>query len=211
MLQFVREIPIRIVIQGALSYRRGFLFHVAAGFNHEVDVLSGMSVNLMDVDLWLAALKKELEKEVFHVSSESFNSCFAEIMSLAQSLLSKMATEQGVTLASLTFREERGSIFSWDCAEPRDRLKFTSFQYVESFSHSVAFQLLRCGFVWQRAQGCEADYSYESFRLLKSLSNREAAPLPRQLEQLIGVKLNSGSTLMSVQIEYLEDKSKVIF
>ena len=50
MLQLIRETPIRVVSEGTLSSRRGFLFYIAAGFSKEVDPLSGMSVDLVQVD-----------------------------------------------------------------------------------------------------------------------------------------------------------------
>ncbi len=84
MLQLVREIPIYTTIQGALSSRRGFLFHLSAGFSHEVDPLSGMSVNLVKVDEWLWRLKKNLEKDVFVSETESLNHTFAEIMAVTR-------------------------------------------------------------------------------------------------------------------------------
>lgn len=210
MLQFVREIPIRIVIQGALSARRGFLFHVAAGFSGEVDPLSGMSVNLMLVDQWLWNLKKDLENDIFQATSESFNHTFAEIMAIVRLRLTEDATEQGVHLASLTFREERGATFSWNQEMPPEEMTFTSFQFIECLPKDKEFQLLRLGFQWRRVQGCEADYAYESFRILKSLSYGDATGLYAKLADFVGVKLESGSSLLSVSVENLEDSSKVI-
>lgn len=210
MLQFVREIPIRIVIQGALSARRGFLFHVAAGFSGEVDPLSGMSANLVLVDEWLWKLKKDLEKDIFQATSESFNHTFAEVMAIARLRLTENATAEGVHLASLTFREERGAMFAWDQGLSPDQMKFTSFQFIEAFPKGGEFQLLRLGFQWQRVQGCEADYAHESFRILKSLSYSDAASLYTKLTDFVGVKLDSGSSLFSVSVENLEDGSKVI-
>ncbi|NUN07165.1 MAG: hypothetical protein HUU57_15575 [Bdellovibrio sp.] len=210
MLQFVREIPIRIVIQGALSARRGFLFHLAAGFSGEVDPLSGMSVNLMLLDEWLWQLKKDLEQDIFQATSESFNHTFAEIMAIARLRLTEKAEEQGVRLASLVFREERGATFSWDLGLPPEQMQFTSFQFIECVPRDGQFQLLRLGFTWLRLQSCEADYAHESFRILKTLSFGDVAGLYARLSGFLGMRLDSGSSLLKVSVENTEDGSKVI-
>lgn len=168
MLQFVREIPIRIVIEGASSARRGFLFYLAAGFFKEIDPLSGMSVDLVLVDQWLASLKKDLEQTVFitpgdavvresfsneaslressiwggssNKSAESFSHSFAEIMSVSRLNLIEKAEKYGASLKSLRFREERGWSFSWDSAQSPEEMVFSCSLYLESFLKSEGIE-----------------------------------------------------------------------
>jgi len=209
MLQFVREVPIRIVIQGALSSRRGFLFHLAAGFSHDVDPLSGMSVNLMLIDEWLWKLKKNLEKDPFITDSESMNPAFSELMAVARLNLTEQAESVGAELRSLTFREERGWSFSWEADQSPEDMVFCYPQYLESLPKEDLFDLVRVGFRWVRVQGCNADYHHESFLLLKSLAVKESAVLLEQLEKWVGYKLPSGSFVQGVQVEYLGENYSV--
>nr|WP_295905977.1 hypothetical protein [uncultured Bdellovibrio sp.] len=209
MLQFVREVPIRIVIQGALSSRRGFLFHLAAGFSHDIDPLSGMSVNLMFVDEWLWKLKKDLEKDPFISSRESFNHAFAEVMAVTRLNLTQNAAELGVTLSSLTFREERGWSFSWNSAQAPEEMTFQYKHYIESMPKEGACDLVRVAFDWERVQGCEADYQHEGFLLLKPIANKDSEVLREELAKVVGHVLPSGSTLKNVQIEYLGENYRL--
>lgn len=209
MLQFVREIPIRIVIQGALSSRRGFLFHLAAGFSHEVDPLSGMSVNLMFVDEWLWKLKKDLEKDPFISSRESLNHAFAEIMAVARLNLTEKAAELGVKLSSLTFREERGWSFSWKSSQTPEEMTFQYKHYIESVPKDDAFDLLRVAFDWERVQGCEADYQHEGFLLLKPIAAKDSETLREELSKCIGHQLSTGSRVRNIEIEYLGENYKL--
>ncbi|WP_374030072.1 hypothetical protein [Bdellovibrio bacteriovorus] len=211
MLQFVREIPILIVIQGALSSRRGFLFHLAAGFTKEIDPLSGMSVNLMLVDEWLKDLKTDLEATLFESSSESVNHAFAEVMAVARLNLTEKAEKEGAQLASLRFREERGWSFSWSHEQSPEEMMFTYPHYIESLPKNEKFDLLRVNFEWHRVQGCEADYQHEGFLLLKKLAQKEASELQNSLPSLLQTKLPSGSSLQNIELEYLGANYKVAF
>lgn len=195
MLQFVREVPISIVIEEAPSQRRGFLFHLAAGFSKSVDPLSGMTVNLVLVDQWLADLKANLEKD-FHTS-------FADIMALTRRNLLENADKEAAHLVSLSFREERGWSFSWVASEPPEVLNFSYSHYLESFPKDEKFDLLKVIFHWRRLPGCEEDFQHEGFKLLKGVSLRESVDLQEDLSQCVGHRLSSGSFLQKVEIQYL--------
>ncbi|WP_415061935.1 hypothetical protein [Bdellovibrio sp.] len=195
MLQFVREIPISIVIEAAPSQRRGFLFHLAAGFSKDVDPLSGMTVNLMAVDQWLSDLKVNLEKAAF-IS-------FAEVMAVARLTLLERANKEAATLQSLSFREERGWAFSWNSEDSEDVLNFSYAHYLESFPKNEKFDLLKVVFHWRRLQNGEEDFQHEGFKLLKELSLKESVDLHESLHDCVGHRLASGSFLQKVEILHL--------
>lgn len=209
MLQFVREIPLRIVMEGALSQRRGFLFYLAAGFHHEVDTLSGMSVNLMDVDEWLWGLKNDLEGSLLQTPSESLNHAYAELMAIARLRLSERAAEQGALLTSLVFREERGWSFSWESSLSPETLIFSHGQWVELISGADKFDLARVEFAWSRVQGCEEDFAHESLRVMKSLADKTVAEVLGHLRGQIVLRLPSGSYLKNISITYLGEDYKI--
>ncbi|MGZ3782327.1 MAG: hypothetical protein ACXVCY_16875 [Pseudobdellovibrionaceae bacterium] len=230
-LQFVREIPIRIVIE-ASSGRRGFLFYLAAGFFKELDPLTGMSADLVLVDGWLENLKKDLEQSSFKTSSESFNSSFAELMAVSRLNLIEAAEKHGVFLKSLSFREARGWSFSWISSQAPEEIIFSQTLYVESFSKlaidpngevdlveldkdrykdkSYRFELLRLTFNWVRLQNCDADFHHESVKLLKGCHVKNAEDLHKNLKALIGIRVPSGSFLKSVEVNHLDENFGVI-
>lgn len=204
MLQFVRQIPIRILIQGASSERRGFLFKVAAGFSKEVDPLSGMTVNLVLVDRWLRDLKCSLEADVFVSKSGILSHAFAEIMAVTRLNLLERAEEEGATLTSLEFREERSWSFSWSHHMTAEEMDFSYTQFMEAFPHSPEiFDLLKIEFVWRRQQGSEEDFQHEGFKILKGLTARDFATLHEQLRLHAHFKLSSGSSLQAVTIHHM--------
>lgn len=211
MLQFVREIPIRMVIQGALSSRRGFLFHLAAGFSHDIDPLSGMSINLVKVDEWLWKLKKNLEKDVFISETESLNHSFAEIMAVTRLSLLEEVEKEKAELTSLHFREERGWSFAWNSAMSPQEMIFQNSHYIESLPREGHFDLLRVHLEWRRQPHCEADYAHESFLLLKSLTHTTAEDLHKKAAALVGHQLESGTSLQRVHLDHLGESYKVSF
>ncbi|XGC79681.1 hypothetical protein ACES2L_10110 [Bdellovibrio bacteriovorus] len=203
MLQFIREIPIRIVLQGALSNRRGFLFYLSAGFSGEVDPLSGMTVNLMAVDQWLAELKEDLEESLFISPTESLTHAFAEIMAVCRLNLVEKAEKEQVELISLTFREERAWSFSWNKNISPEEMFFTYSHYLESLSTAERFDLLKIDFQWLRVSGCEEDLQHEGFKILKSVSHKPAIELTQKLTENIEYLLESGSHLKAISVHYL--------
>lgn len=206
MLQFVREIPIRITLQGTPSSRRGFLFHLAAGFasaDGSVDPLSGMSVNLLLVDRWLAELKSGLEQAVFVSKNESLNHALAEVMAVARLKLTECAEVAGATLQSLSFREERGWSFQWNASQSPQEQRFTYGQYFEMVPKSSSSELVRVEIRWHRMFDCEGDYQHEGFRLLKGLSLITQEELLQQLGRLVGYRLSSGSSVESITVNLL--------
>ncbi|MNJ94631.1 hypothetical protein D3C87_123330 [compost metagenome] len=201
MLQFVRQIPIQIVIAKALSERRGFLFYVAAGFSKEVDPLSGMTVNLMKVDEWLQTLKEELEESLFISETESLNHAFAEVMAVIRLNLAEQAETEGASLTSLTLKEERGWSLSWSHSMSPEEMLISRTHYLESFS-STSWDLIKLHLKWLRHSGCEADYAHEGFKLLRSIKTESSSLLFSELKKLVGTKLSSGSALQSIEMEY---------
>ena len=206
MLQFVREIPISIVIEGASSARRGFLFHLAAGFSKDVNPLSGMTVNLMLVDQWLGDLKSALEQDVFVSKSESLSHAFAEILAVTRLNLIEQAEKEQATLMSLSFREERGWGFSWNNKLSPEQMLVRNSHFLEAFLQDrESFALLKAEFEWLRVANCESDFSHESFKIVKNLSVKSFAELSEALSTRKGQQLPSGSRLESVTIHHLSE------
>ena len=206
MLQFVREIPISIVIEGASSARRGFLFHLAAGFSKDVNPLSGMTVNLMLVDQWLWDLKSAIEQDVFVSKSESLSHAFAEILAVTRLNLIEQAEKEQATLASLSFREVRGWGFSWSNKLSPEQMLVRNSQFLEAFLQvRESFALLKAEFEWLRVANCESDFSHESFKIVKNLSVKSFAELSEALSTRKGRQLPSGSRLESVTIHHLSE------
>lgn len=203
MLQFIREIPIRVEVQETLSLRRGFLFYLAAGFSKDVDSQSGMSANLMSVDSWLQRLRADLEGTVFVLGTKNLNHAYAEVMAVARLNLIEKAEKEGVTLVSLRFREERGWSFFWSSSMSPGDMIFSFPHYLESLPRSEPFDLLKVYLQWHRTQGCEADYQHEGFKLMKTLAAQPAQGVHESLRTFVGKKLESGSFLGSIRVEHL--------
>lgn len=204
MLQFVREIPISIILEGASSARRGFLFHLAAGFSKDINPLSGMTVNLMLVDQWLGELRASLEKDVFSSKSESLSHAFAEILAVTRLNLVEQAEKEQATLVSLSFREERGWRFSWNHKLSPEQMLVSYSQFLEAFVHEREnFALLKAEFEWLRVANCETDFSHESFKIVKNLSVKSFAELSEALSLKKGQRVQSGSRLDSITIHHL--------
>ncbi|WP_413584615.1 hypothetical protein [Bdellovibrio sp. HCB274] len=204
MLQFVREIPVSIVLQSASSARRGFLFHMAVGFSKEVNPLSGMTVNLMLVDAWLGKLKADLESTAFHSRSDSLSHAFAEIMAVARLNLIEQCEAEEAQLISISFREERGWSFSWQHLQSPQEMTVTQPHFLEAFLQNTAdFGLLKVEFAWNRVADCEADFSHEGFKILKTISARSVSELADKLAPLKEFRLSSGSSLQEIHIKHL--------
>lgn len=211
MLQFVREVPFRIVVQGTLSSRRGFLFHVAAGFSKAVDPLSGMSVNLTSVDQWLEDARLQFATNPIDSSSENITEDLVRWVEAIKLFLSQNARTEGATLTSLRFREERGWSLFWSEAQFSGQLILSYSHYIESLPANGAFDLLKIQFSWLRAPHCQADCQHEGFKLLKAVSAFEARQLTEQLKKHAGMTLHSGTVLLAVRLEYLGEKYAVEF
>lgn len=198
MLQFVREIPLRIVLQGASSERRGFLFYVSAGFSKPLDPLSGMTVNLMHVDEWLQDLKSCLEKDVLVSKTDHLSHAFAELMAITRLNLTEKAEKEKATLISLQFREERSWSFSWDHKQSPEEMTFTYSHFLEAFpKFPEQFDLLKLDFSWKRIANSEMDFRHEGFKILKDLTPKTHLELRESLQKKVG------NELLSVAIHYL--------
>ncbi len=210
MLQFVREIPLRIVMHGASSERRGFLFYMSAGFSKELNPLSGMTVNLVQVDEWLGELKNALEKDVLVSKTENLSHAFAELMAIARLYLVEKAESEQATLISLSFREERAWSFFWDHNLSPEEMNFRYVHFLEAFPKTQdEFDLLKIEFSWRRVQGCETDFRHEGFKILKDLSIKNHVELRERLQGQVGLRLESGSDLSEVVLHYLSSDSRI--
>lgn len=209
MLQFVREIPIRISIQGTLSSRRGFLFYLAAGFAPQsgaVDPLSGMSVNLTSVDQWLASLKQELEGSAFTSAGETLNHGFADLMAVVRLRLTELAEQEGVRVVSLAFREERGWSYRWNSSMSPEQQLFSYSQFLELVPAAATSELLKVELEWLRAHGCEFEYQHEGLMLMKTtLGANGLEPLLTALRSLKGRSLPSGTRLNAIRVHVLAE------
>jgi hypothetical protein len=204
MLQFVREIPISIVLQSASSARRGFLFKVAVGFSKEINPMSGMSVNLMLVDQWLADLKTDLEQTVFESESDNLSHAFAEVLAVSRLSLTEQAVEENAELISLDFREERGWGFAWDHLQSPVEMMVKHSHYLEGFLADLdQAALCKVEFVWLRTQDCETDFAHEGFKILKNLAAKSFEELQAKLALYKGGELDSGSFLAEIHVHNL--------
>ncbi|MFV8258050.1 hypothetical protein ACNQKP_09595 [Bdellovibrio bacteriovorus] len=164
-----------------------------------------MSVNLMDVDQWLGALKAELERDLFVSKSASLNHALAEVMAVARLKLAENVEGAGAVLHSLTFREERGWSFGWNAQQSPEEQRFVYSHFLELVPQDQSSQLLRLDFVWCRVFDCEADYQHEGFRLLKGLKLSGLEDVLSQAAALKGRKLASGSSLEFIRVHVLAD------
>jgi len=204
MLQFVRQIPLRIVTQGALSDRRGFLFYASVGFHKDVDPLSGMSVNLVKVNACLAKLKSDVEKEVFSKDSEGWGPVFSQVLLRLRQDLVHFAEQEGAQLTSLLLLEERGLEILWDTQEERQNFLISHKEYLESYKDGKSC-LLGVRLRWMRHGACHADYRDESLRILKTVKSST-----RWLD-LLGQQLESGTYLHSIEVTDPASKSSLLY
>ncbi|WP_235046107.1 hypothetical protein [Bdellovibrio bacteriovorus] len=185
------------------------MFHLAAGFSPKggrIDPLSGMSVNLMDVDQWLGALTAELEQDLFVSKSASLNHALAEVMAVARLKLAENAEQAEAVLTSLTFREERGWSFQWNSQQSPEQQRFVYSHFLELVPQGQSSRLLRLDFVWCRVFDCEEDYQHEGFRLLKGLKLSGLEDVLTQMALLKGHKLSSESHLESIRVNVLSEQ-----
>lgn len=213
MLSFVREIPLSIVIEGALSARRGFLFYVSAGFHAPVDPLSGMSVNLVLVDQWLAELKNHLESKSWLAEAEILNPTWAAVLDEARSFLNHRAEASEVQLYSLNFREERHWSFSWDATMTLLQSRFSYSHYLESLPPENQFELLKLNFIWRHDAQYglnQDDYRHEGFKLLKSASHMTSDDFFDEVRSWVGSELSSQSFLEQVKVDFLTSGHSLI-
>lgn len=214
MLQFVRQIPIRIVMQETLSSRRGFLFSMAAGFTKKVDPLTGMSINLIQVDEWLNEAEKRFSGHLSVCEYDSVYDGVADWVHALRFFLEKKARMAGAELVSLVLQEERGWSISWDHQLPQLKLLFTYSHYLEAFPVDGGFDLLKVHFSWLRGVGCTTDCQHEGFKLLKALNPHDASSLQSSLKQVVGTVVGETTNLVptilqTVQVEFLGEKYKL--
>lgn len=210
MIQFVREVPISIQSEKALPSRRGFLFHVAAGFSGPVDPQSGMIVNLVVVDAWLAELRAHWEEGRFPLSESlpTMADFFAEVFALSAAFLKAKALRQHVELCSLAFREERGFGFA-SATSPvssAEHLEIYHTHHLELVSATPP-GLYRVRAFWKYNKTTQADTATETLRRLKSLGALKAEALISQLQDWKNSRSSAGSDLLRLELTDLATDS----
>jgi hypothetical protein len=194
MLQFFREIPIRVLIEKASAERRGFFFYVAAGFHKQLDPLSGMTVNLVDVDLALSHLKQTLESESF--------ADLAHVVTTAAKILNTEATRMGALLTKIEFREERNFSILWE-QKSSEVLCYKYNHYMEDLNPALEWDLFKISLTWAKAVGCTDDLQYEGVKILKQLPGSSPAKVREYLGSKLGFQLQSGSWIKAVHMQSL--------
>ncbi|GEM_PF-1585721 len=208
MLQFVREIPIRIVVKEALSEtRRGFLFRFAAGFEKAVDPHTGMSVNLVSVDRWLEEFKSKIEASELPIERSS--SWRAYVVQQAQAFLATKAKEESAHLASLEFQEERGSGFSWKAELTQGFYFIKLSEFVELFYPHEKFDLVRLDFIWMCPQDQAADLKKLGKKLVRHCSRKGVEYFVECLQGVVGLTLPDQSVLSEIRIHFLAESYKL--
>ncbi len=214
MISFNREIKISMSINEALSDRRGFLFHVSAGFgsvDQKIDKESGMLVSLVDVDMWLSDLRKKLEARPFPASRWKTEDTYAELLKKARLFLQEKAQTSGAELTSLHFREDRGWGFYWESDLDDRCLRIYQSQFIELFDSQLGPRLCRAEFHWARVSDCSQDLHRESIGLLKKLSLKSYQDILNRLDSIRKYELQSGTVLSSVKLVNSRDNETLEF
>lgn len=209
MLQFVREIPVLIVIHGALSQRRGFLFRLQAGFSKPVDPLSGMSANLTKVDQWLSEVQMDLQAQTFYsTSAENFNEALLEIHEATRADLQGLAQSDGTSLESLRWIEERGVEVSWQASW--GQTYFITRHFIEDFS-SGHFELLKLRLSWSLPpENLAIDLGHQGFLLLRGLETQKAVLFIEKLAAQVAQNEFAQKHLLQAEIEFVALRRKLI-
>lgn len=201
MLQLVREVPIRIIVQTASLARRGFLFYCSVGVSKAVDSMTGMTVNLLDLDQWLHHVQGKLEKTVWVSNSETVVPALKQALVSARQQLVLEAAKQDALIASLEFREERLWSFGLNL---KNEWTYKSTHFLEAFLTSEQdFDILKIEFHWKRGPDCETDLQHEAFKILKGLHPKGKMDLYKQLQGHLGFLLESGSELKGLDVHHL--------
>lgn len=198
MIQVVRQKSFGYVISKPLPQRRGFYFHMSAGFYKDIDALTGMSINLVEVDQWL----QQFVDSMLNRDSSSAPLSAQDLLFLARSYLEERARKSNTILASLALKEERQWTVSWDRGMAEGCCTFESGHFFESF-HADYLGLFKIFFKWQRHQAASTDLAFESLRLLKCSRMDSSAALSVNIEKLrtlIDFELPSGPRLKGLRI-----------
>lgn len=199
MMQFFREIPLRIQFQ-APSERRGFLFRVSAGFTSEINPESGMSVNLVDVDHWLADMQKSLQAKIFDLESDIHLA--SRLVYECRDYLKRLAEPEGVVLSALKLSEERSGVFSWDLHVREGFFNQECSYYLEFFENGQFIDLLQMKFRWVCPNSCQEDLFSEGLKLLKDVRAISQEDLAQTLSPFKGILQENGNILEAITLEY---------
>lgn len=199
MMQFFREIPLRIQFQ-APSERRGFLFRVSAGFTSEINPESGMSVNLVDVDRWLADMQKSLQAKIFDLESDIHLA--SRLVYECRDYLKRLAEPEGVVLSALKLSEERSGVFSWDLHVREGFFNQECSYYLEFFENGQFIDLLQLKFRWVCPNSCQEDLFSEGLKLLKDVRAISQEDLAQTLSPFKGILQENGNILEAITLEY---------
>jgi hypothetical protein len=197
-MQIVRQTAFSYVISEPLPARRGFYFKLAAAFEKEVDALSGMTVNLMDIDEWLKGFIESIPANGFAVLENHAE----EILRQARGYLHSRAVIQNAQLISLCLSEERNWSLAWNKAMPADQYLFECSHFFESI-HVDCPALLQIFFQWQVSCLQDFDFSYESLKLLKSSGLSSMSSIEdniQKLNYLFNTSLKTGGALKNIWV-----------
>lgn len=214
MISFNREIKISMSMNETLSDRRGFLFHVSAGFtskDQKVDKDSGMLVSLVDVDQWLAELRKKLEARPFPASRWKTEDTYADLLKKSRLFLQEKSRLFNADLVSLNFREDRGWGFYWESTFDDKCLRIYQSQFVELFDARLGARLCRLEFHWARVSDCSQDLHRESISLLRKLALKSYQDIIERLDSIKSHELKSGTVLAGIKLVNSRDNETLEF
>ncbi len=199
MLQFVREIPIRIHCQ-APSERRGFLFHLSVGFSKDIDPDTGMSVNLVEVDAWLKDLQNVFQDKVLELRNEEHLA--ARLTYDCRDFLRRYTVPAGVLITFVRLSEERSGVFIWDQNVREGFFSQECSYFLEFFEEGKFVDLLQMHFKWLSPLSCQEDLFSEGLKLLKDVRAVSQTDLAETLTPFKGFLHEKGSILESISLEY---------
>lgn len=181
MIAFFREKKFSYLMK-APSGKRGFFFFLQAGFQKDLEPLSGMTVSLPEVDRWLSEIA--LCYREGELSAE-------DLLMRIRGDLAERAHRAGARLVSLTLKEERNWTLSWK-VEHAESLLHRICLYEEVVQEGRA-DLWRIELAWTKSARDEFDYFHESLQLLKTL--------PKEHKKRPERKLSPTSFLSGMSIE----------
>jgi hypothetical protein len=194
MLKFVRQKIFSYHFsdsQKASLSQRGFLFSLSAGFHKELNPLSGMTVNLPEVDAWL-------EEAVASVPGSFSPSALAGYF---RDFLSEKARVASARLVSLQLHEERQGSWSWEFES--DSFFYESSHFFECF-HPEAPALCRLYFQWEQSAEEPVDLSRESLGILKASGLDSSVAIDETMNKLrhhLGDRRGKNSVLKRIRLE----------
>lgn len=87
-----------------------YAFQLSTGFSKPVDVLTGMSVNLVEVDAWQEEFARRFDSDS---TSKELSEAIRKLVEQAEDFFSQKALQTQAKLESFSFEEIRGWGFFW--------------------------------------------------------------------------------------------------